>query len=102
MADTPFDSIEHAQDYLGLLASEVEAVRAGIQEDIDEATRDRAARRLDALHIVDYKLKQLAQQVGASRRILNDLRMLRRLLVADRDVVATVSRQSEETGPARP
>jgi hypothetical protein len=102
MADTPFDSIESAQDYLGLLASEVEAVRADIQEDIQEATRGRAARRLDALHIVDYKLKHLAQQVDASRRILNDLRMLRRLLVADGEAAATGLQQSEETRPARP
>ena len=101
MADTPFDSIEGAQEYLGLLAAELETVRTDIQEDIEEAARDRAARRLDALQIVDYKLKQLAQQIGASRRILNDLRMLRRLLVADQDVAAPVSQQADETGPAR-
>ena len=101
MADTPFDSIESAQEYLRLLASEVEAVRAEILENIEEATRDRAARRLDALKIVDYKLKQLAQQIGASGHILNDLRMLRRLLVADSDAVATVSQQPEQPGLAR-
>jgi hypothetical protein len=101
MANTPFDTIEGAQDYLRLLGSELEVVRTDIQEDIEEAAQDRAARRIDALHIVDYKLKQLAQHVGASRRILNDLRMLRRLLDADRDVVATVSQQPEEAGPAR-
>jgi len=83
MADTPFDSIESAQEYVRMLALEVEEVRAGIQGDIAEADRDRAMRRLDALQIVDYKLKQLAQHMSASRRILNDLRMLRRLLVAE-------------------
>jgi hypothetical protein len=93
MADTPFDSIESAQDYLGLLAAEVESARADIQGNIDEATRAGAARRLDALQIVEYKLKLLVQQIGASRRILNDLKMLRRLLVTDQDAVATVSRQ---------
>lgn len=102
MADTPFDSIEGAQEYLRLLAAELEVVRADIQADIEEADRVRAARRIDALQIVDYKLKQLSQQVGASRRILNDLRMLRRLLVADPDRVAAGSGQPEETGPARP
>src|SRR5687768_13005516 len=100
MADTPFDSIEGAQDYLRLLACELETVSTDVREDIEEAARDRAARRLDALQIVEYKLKQLAQHVDASRRILNDLRMLRRLLVADRDVVMTVSAPPEKPGPA--
>ena len=83
MADTPFDSLESAQEYVRLLASELESVRAGIQKDIGEAERDQAIRRLDALQIVEYKLKQLAQHLSASHRILNDLRMLRRLLLAD-------------------
>jgi hypothetical protein len=83
MAATPFDSLESAQEYVRLLGSEVEEVRAGIQGDITEADRDGAVRRLDALQIVEYKLKQLAQHMSASHRILNDLRMLRRLLLAD-------------------
>lgn len=88
MAESPFDSIESAQEYLRLLASEVETVRNDIRRDVEEAAREQAARRLDALHVVDYKLKQLAQQLGASRQILSDLRKLRRLLVSDRDAVA--------------
>jgi len=88
MAENPFDSIENAQEYLRLLATEVETVRNDIRRDVDEAARERAGRRLDALHVVDYKLKQLAQQLGGSRQILSDLRKLRRLLVSDRDAVA--------------
>jgi len=80
MADSPFDSLESAQEYVRLLAAEVEDVRAAIQGDISEADRDQAARRLDALQIVDYKLKQLGHHMSASSRILNDLKMLRRLL----------------------
>ena len=96
--DSPFDSIESAQQYLRLLAAEVESVRADIKGDVEEAALERAARRVDALQIVDYKLKQLSQQVGASLRILNDLRMLRRLLVVDEVPVASVSKETEETG----
>jgi hypothetical protein len=84
MADSPFDSIESAQEYVRLLESQVEYVRASIQADITEADREGAARRLDALYIVDYKLKQLAQYMSGSSRILNDLRLLRRLLIVDR------------------
>jgi hypothetical protein len=83
MAETPFDSLESAHEYVRLLASEVEEASADIQLDMADANRDRAARRLDALQMVDYKLKQLAQHLSASRRILNDLKMLRRVLVAE-------------------
>ena len=83
MAETPFDSLESAHEYVRLLVTEVEDARASIQGDIAAADRDRAARRLDALHIVDYKLRQLAQHLAASRRLLNDLKLLRRLLVGE-------------------
>jgi hypothetical protein len=88
MADTPFDSIESAQEYVRLLASEVQDVMSTIEEDIADAARDGATRRVDALQIVDYKLRQLSQHLSASRRILNDLRLLRRLLIADGDAIA--------------
>lgn len=83
MADNPFDSIESAHEYVRLLRAEVSAVRIGIEEDVREAVRDGASRRLDALHLVDYKLKRLAEHLDGSSRVLNDLRMLRRLLSAE-------------------
>ena len=95
MDDNPFDNIESAQEYLRLLAAEVESARADIRGDIIDAEQERAARRLDALHVVEYKLKQLRQQLDGSLRLLNDLRMLRRLLVTD--AVIAVSQETEET-----
>jgi hypothetical protein len=89
VADTPFDSIEGALEYVHLLAREAEDVRTTIQGDIAEAVRSKNQRHLDALRLVDYKLKQLAGHLTASRRILNDLRMLRRLLIGERDVQPT-------------
>jgi hypothetical protein len=85
MADTPFDCIESAHEYLRLLAWQVEDVQKAIEGDVEEAIGAGAARRVDALRVVDYKLKQLAEQLGSSRRILNDLRMLRRLLIGNWD-----------------
>jgi hypothetical protein len=96
MANTPFDSLESAHEYVRLLASEIEEASADIQLDIVDATRDQAARRLDALHMVDYKLKQLAQHMSASRRLLNDLRLLRRLLVGDGAVAGETTQQGIE------
>jgi hypothetical protein len=103
MADSPFDSLESAQEYVRLLASEVEDAQTSIQGDITEADRDRAVRRLDALQIVDYKLKQLAHHMSASGRILNDLKMLRRLLVSDEALTPRTSRgrRAAPGGPDR-
>ena len=85
MVETPFDSIESAHEYVRLLACEVADVTNIIQEEIDDAIAERAERRIDTLRLVDYKLKQLGKHLGASRRILNDLQMLRRLLLGGSD-----------------
>jgi len=39
---------------------------------------------LQALRLVLYKLEKLEQHIRASRRLLNDLRTLRRLLLDER------------------
>jgi hypothetical protein len=83
---TPFDSIEGAQEYVGLLAEALQEAVAAIDEDTAAAARTPGAeRRLQALRIVSLKLNQLRVHLDASRRILNDLRTLRRLLLSERD-----------------
>src|SRR5262245_57200146 len=82
--ETPFDSIEGAQEYVGLLSEAMAEARAGIEEDIAVARGEEAPRRLEALQLVTYKLERLQQHLVASRRILNDLRTLRRLLLSER------------------
>jgi hypothetical protein len=80
---TPFDTIESAQQFIELLAGEVADTRNQILDDIGAATHVGPSRRLDALHLADYKLQQLASHLVGSARILNDLRMLRRLLLKE-------------------
>ena len=84
MADSPFESIESAHEYVTLLAAQVEDVRHGLVEDLGESTGPFASRRVDALRLIDYKLHQLEEQLAKSGRILNDLRALRRLMLAER------------------
>ncbi len=91
MSDNPFESIDSAQDYVRLLIAEAAEARHDIEADIAEADRDRAARRLAALQLVDYKLKQLEHHLSTSARILNDLRMLRRLLDGAPETLAATS-----------
>jgi hypothetical protein len=81
---TPFDSIESAQEYLALLAEVIAETRLEVEEDFVRLTDPAFARRQDAMRIVGYKLERLESHVAISRRLLNDLRSLRRLLLAER------------------
>jgi hypothetical protein len=86
IAETPFDSIESAHEYVSLLAKQVDEVERGVAEDVASVPAGAgAARHLEALRLVDYKLNQLSQHLAASGRLLNDLRMLRRLLLDERE-----------------
>lgn len=86
MADprTPFDSIEGALEYVGLLRESAQQANDSVQEDIERARAESAARRIDALQLVTYKLDRLCRHLDASHRLLNDLRTLRRLILAER------------------
>ena len=81
---SPFDSLEGAYEYVGLLAESIAEAKTVIQDDITEASGQGEARRVQALQIVAYKLEKLGGHVTSSRQILNDLRTLRRLLLGER------------------
>ena len=84
-AETPFDSIEGAQDYVSLLAEALEEAQRSVERDTIVASETQGAeRRVEALRLVNYKLNQLRIHLASSRRILNDLRTLRRLLLSER------------------
>ena len=83
MPETPFDSVESAQTYIALLREAVAEAQDGVREDIAAAIGDERTRHLDALRLVDLKLTQLGVQLRTSSRVLNDLRMLRRLLFGE-------------------
>ena len=82
--ETPFDNIESSHEYVGLLAEAVEEAVASIDEEITAAVSEGAQRREQALKLVAFKLAKLRDNMRQSRRILNDLRTLRRLLLAER------------------
>ena len=82
--ETPFDSIEGSQEYVSLLAEAIEEARRDVDADVAIATAEGAERRREALQLVSYNLAKLTLHITTSRRILNDLRTLRRLLLAER------------------
>lgn len=81
---TPFDNIEGAYEYVALLADAIADARAVIQEDIAQPRGQGDDRRVQALQLVAFKLDKLGGHVTNSKRILNDLRTLRRLLMDER------------------
>ena len=82
--ETPFDSIEGSHEYVSLLAEAIEEARKDVDADIAIALAEAAERRTEALQLVNYNLAKLSLHITTSRRILNDLRTLRRLLLAER------------------
>jgi hypothetical protein len=82
--ETPFDNIESAREYLALLSQVLEEATANAEADILGEANSHTARRRDALRLVLYKLEKLEQHIKVSRRLLNDLRTLRRLLLEER------------------
>ena len=87
-AETPFDSIEGSHEYVALLAESLDEARRDVEAEIAAAERDRADRRKEALLLVSYNLAKLHLHITTSRRIMNDLRSLRRLLLAERGLPA--------------
>jgi hypothetical protein len=87
----PFESIESAREFMGLLQDAIEeALRdvEGLRADAENGTQ---ARREQAILLVLHKLKQLSANTHKSQRILNDLRSLRRLLFDERGEDASES-----------
>ena len=82
--ETPFDSIEGTHQYIELLLEAIEEAQRDVDADIEVAVQNRAERREQALRLVAHKLDKLSVHITNSRRILNDLRTLRRLLLHER------------------
>jgi hypothetical protein len=83
-AETPFDNIESALEYVNHLLAATQEAHTEIETEIGRTTDLKLARRKQALQLASYKLSKLTSHIAKSRRILNDLRTLRRLLLDER------------------
>lgn len=77
--ETPFATIESAEEFLALLLSEIQSTKDDMVA-LAEAESGDNPRRLEALRLVIHKLNQLDSNTSSNLRILGDLRMLRSLL----------------------
>jgi len=107
-SEQPFDSIESAYDFLRILSEAITDTKgdidAQIQGQIQRDSGSLSLRRLDALRVVYYSVEKLEFHTNCSRRILNDLRSLRRLLFEERAVLkeARASEPVEALAPKMP
>jgi hypothetical protein len=85
-SETPFDNIESSHEYVSMLEEAIGVALAEAEADLALAGADRADRRQEAIQLVLFKMNKLKGHMTSSRRILNDLRTLRRLLLEERSL----------------
>jgi uncharacterized membrane protein YccC len=83
MPETPFDNVEAAHEYVGLLMETVRQAREEVAQDVERAQAEGATRQVEALQLAAWKLERLETHLASSRHLLNDLRRLRRLLLGE-------------------
>ena len=69
---------------MNILAGTALDVMAELKRDREAALREGADRRAQAIDLAILKLKQLSCYTFKSRRMLNDLRIIRRLILEER------------------
>lgn len=82
--ETPFDNIESAEQFVKLLIEAVEESRRDVNAQIALTEGNRSGRSKKALQLVSSNLAKLNHHMITSRRILNHLKILRRLLLQER------------------
>ena len=99
---TPFESIESAHEFVSLLADAVQDAKQEVAADVQRETNSESPRRLDALRLTLYTLEKLEIHMNSSRRILNDLRSIRRLLCQERPArAAAAAKSAKPEAPAK-
>jgi hypothetical protein len=82
--ESSFDSIESAHEFVALLVETVREAKREVEADVQRESTSESPRRLEALRTTLYSMEKLELHMNKSRRILNDLRSLRRLLFDER------------------
>lgn len=88
--EQPFDSIESAHDFMNVLADTVLDAMKDVNHQRRVAIESGDQRQAQALELAQFKLKSLLCHVHKGRRDLNDLRMLRRLILNERLTIEQV------------
>ena len=77
----PFHSIESAYEFMVILENVIAETQGELQTMLGDASSGSDERRTEALRLALFKISQLDAHTRKSRRILNDLGLIRSLLV---------------------
>jgi len=80
-AEHPFHSIESAYDFMVVLENVIADTQVELQSMLGDSSNTTDERRTEALRLALFKISQLEAHTRKSRRILNDLGLIRSLLV---------------------
>jgi hypothetical protein len=82
--ENPFDSVESAREFISMFSEVIAEAKQEVEEHLQQELNAETSRSRDALRIAHYNLVKLESHMNSSGRILNDLRLLRRLLFGER------------------
>jgi hypothetical protein len=80
-AEHPFHSIESAYEFMVILENVIADTQRELETMLGDASNASDERRTEALRLALFKISQLDAHTRKSRRILNDLGLVRSLLV---------------------
>jgi hypothetical protein len=80
-AEQPFQSIESAHEFMTVLENVIADAQRELETLLADANNASDDRRTEALRLALFKISQLETHTHKSRRILNDLGLIRSLLV---------------------
>jgi hypothetical protein len=80
-AEKQFHSIESAHEFMLVLENVISDAKSELETMLNDANAAKDERRGEALRLALFKISQLETHTGKSRRILNDLGLIRSLLV---------------------
>ena len=80
-AEQPFHSIESAHEFMLVLENVIADAQRELQALLNDANNMSDERRMEALRLALFKISQLETHTRKSRRILNDLGLIRSVLV---------------------
>src|SRR5262245_64544485 len=95
-SETPFDNIEGSYQYVDMLAEAIAEAKREVEAEVELAEQENADRRKQGLLLVSYNLAKLEGHMTTSRRILNDLRTLRRVLMSERQSARSAVRTATQ------
>jgi len=95
-SETPFDTIEGSYQYVDMLSEAIVEAKRDVEEEVALAEKENADRRKQGLLLVSYNLAKLEGHMTTSRRILNDLRTLRRVLMSERESAKGAARTASQ------